>query len=356
MKVLILGGTGAMGVHLVQHLSSIGVDTTVTSRRARCSEKNVRYIGGNAHRLGFLQTIFHERWDAIVDFMVYTTAEFEERVGLLLKATSQYIFLSSGRVYAESESPITEASPRLLDVCQDKEFLETDEYALAKARQENILVNSGRMNWTIIRPYITYSENRLQLGGLELDDWLYRALQGRTIVCSGEISSKFTTMTYGLDVAKGIIAIIGEQNALGESFGITSGRPVKWNDVLTIYLNALEKHLGERPPVLFVDRETYDQCNPAQYKITYDRLFDRTFDNTKISKYIDVDDFVQIEDGLTCCLERFLKNPAFKGRDWRKEARKDRWAKERASMEEISGPRQKARYLKFRYFKDPVKY
>lgn len=36
-------------------------------------------------------------------------------------------------------SPDKEANARLLDVSTDKHFLKTDDYALAKARQENIL-------------------------------------------------------------------------------------------------------------------------------------------------------------------------------------------------------------------------
>lgn len=54
-------------------------------------------------------------------------------------------------------------------------ILSIDEYAITKAHQENLLINSKNKNWTIIRPYITYSEQRLQLGTFEKEDWLYRA-------------------------------------------------------------------------------------------------------------------------------------------------------------------------------------
>ena len=162
--------------------------------------------------------------------MVYTTAGFKERVNYLLDATTQYVFLSSARVYADSEQPITETSPRLLDISQDEEFLSTDEYSLSKARQEDILRNSGRNNWTIIRPYITYSENRLQLGVLEKEEWLYRAIHGRTIVFSIDINTKLTTLTYGLDVAKGITAIIGKPNTLGGIFHITLEESITWSE------------------------------------------------------------------------------------------------------------------------------
>ena len=51
----------------------------------------------------------------------------------MLEATDQYVFISSARVYAQTEDLITEDTPRLLDVCTDKEYLKTNEYALAKA-------------------------------------------------------------------------------------------------------------------------------------------------------------------------------------------------------------------------------
>ena len=79
-----------------------------------------------------------EHWNAIVDFMAYSTKEFSEKVDLFLNKTDQYFFLSSSRVYAESNIPITENSKRLIDVCEDEEYLKTDEYALAKARQDFI--------------------------------------------------------------------------------------------------------------------------------------------------------------------------------------------------------------------------
>lgn len=350
MKVLVLGGTGAMGVHLVQLLSNNGHETIVTSRKYQHSEGKVHYVKGNAHEINFLQKVLREyRWDAIVDFMVYTTSNFKERVKLLLNATSQYVFLSSARVYADSDSPITESSSRLLDVSQDKEFLSTDEYSLSKARQEDILINSGNTNWTIIRPYITYSQNRLQLGVLEKEEWLYRALQGRTIVFSSDINSRTTTLTYGLDVSKGIMAVIGSSNSLGETFHITTGKSNSWKDILDIYLEVLEKHLGHKSKVLLQDLKKFLECKDAKYQILYDRLFNRRFDNSKITRFIDKDSLTKIELGLKSCLEKFLKNPKFNAINWKTEALKDRQTKEHTPLKEIQGLKQKIKYLIFRY-------
>ena len=124
-RVLVLGGTGAMGTHLVNLLNQKGYHVTVTSRRMRVNFDNVTYATGNAHEPSFLNSLLALHFDVIVDFMVYNTEEFALRCKTLLKSCGQYIYLSSSRVYADSSNPITEDSPRLLDVCMDKEFLAT---------------------------------------------------------------------------------------------------------------------------------------------------------------------------------------------------------------------------------------
>ena len=175
-KILILGGTGAMGTHLVSSLEDTDNEVYVTTRKQRANRSNITYVQGNAHDDAFIRPLQTEGMDVVVDFMVYNTEEFKKRASLMLDSCSQYVYLSSSRVYSDNDEVITESTPRLLDVCKDEEYLATDEYALTKARQENILRQSGKTNWTIIRPYITYSEIRLQLGVNEKETWLYRAL------------------------------------------------------------------------------------------------------------------------------------------------------------------------------------
>ena len=60
---------------------------------------------------------------------------------LLLEATKQYFYFSSARVYANSDV-LTEDSQRLLDSNFDLQYVQSDEYAIAKAKQEDILRNS----------------------------------------------------------------------------------------------------------------------------------------------------------------------------------------------------------------------
>ena len=350
MKILILGGTGAMGVHLVELLSQEpGNRITVTSRSRRKGRGNVSYLQGNGHDMGFVASLLEEKYDVIVDFMNYRTEEFLERYQLLLTSCGQYVYLSSSRVYAGSDTPITEDSPRLLDATTDADYLSTDEYALAKARQENLLRESGKKNWTIIRPYITYSEIRLQLGVLEKESWLYRALHGRTIVFSKDIAGCLTTLTYGLDVARAMAALIGREETKGEAFHITVSEPIRWSEVLDIYLDVLEQKTGKRPQVRMTEESLNLQYAWGKYQVKYDRLFNRTFDNGKISRFVDTTAFVKPQEGLRTCLETFLEHPVFQGINYSVEAKADRVAGERTPLREIDTWKHRVKYMLYRY-------
>lgn len=349
MKILLLGGTGAMGSHLVNILSEKGYKVSVTSRKKRDSSDFIEFLQGNAMDISFLKEVLKERWDVIVDFMVYTNEEFRDRVDLLLESTNQYIFLSSARVYNKSLQLMTEETARLLDSSLDDEFLAQNEYSLSKARQENRLGSSGMNNWTIVRPYITYSKNRLQLGTLEKENWLYRALKGRTIVFAEEMQNRFTTLTYGLDVANGIASLINNSKALGMTYHITNNKPYKWSNIIEIYLDVLEQELGCRPNVVYQDLDDFFVWNPGKYQIIYDRLYDRKFDNTRINEFINVENFHDLQTTLTGCLREFLIKPEFSYINWKSEAIKDRYCGERTPLQEISGLKQKIKYVLFRY-------
>ena len=70
MNILILGGTGAMGIHLCHILANGGESVFVTSRSERKDDRGFSYLKGNAREEQFLRTILKEQnWDAIVDFM-----------------------------------------------------------------------------------------------------------------------------------------------------------------------------------------------------------------------------------------------------------------------------------------------
>lgn len=347
MEILVLGGTGAMGIPLVNLLSKDN-KVSVTTRSKKEDKDNVLYIQGNAKEDDFFSKLMDRSYDVIVDFMVYSTDELKKRVPVLLGHTKQYFFFSSSRCYAESDTPIKEDSPRLVDVCDDSEYLSTDEYGLAKGREENLLIETGKTNWTIIRPYITYNSNRIQLGVYEKENWLRRALSGRTIVFPKDIASKKTSLTYGSDVAGAIVDLIGNEKAYGQAFHITTEESHTWGEVLEFYCDKIEDITGKRPNVKMIEDSSGLMSVWNKWQIKYDRLYNREFDNSKIESVRGKYKYKDTFEGLGECLEIFISNPKWLGTNTRYEAWCDRQCGEWTPLKEISGKRAKLQYIKHR--------
>ena len=346
MNILILGGTGSIGSALVNLLRNTSWNVAITSRKKKDCAGNITYIEGNAHDLHFLRDCLKkEKWDAIVDFMTYTTEEFSKKYELFLSSTSQYFFLSSSRVYADSHDPLTENSARLLDVCNDIEYLKTDEYALAKARQENLLMMSASKNWTIIRPYKTYNSYRMQLGMFKKEDWLYRVLMGKTLAFPKIVAQKRTTLTFAEDVAIGIKELIGNPEALGEAFHITTTESFTWEEIYSQYVVVLQNLFHKNIKVLYVDNTFFDVWN--KYQIIYDCNYDRVFDNSKINRVTNGKiKYTNFSNGCSRCLTTFISNPVWRSVNWKLQLWMDHITGDKIRLWDVIGSREKLRYVK----------
>lgn len=354
MNILLLGGTGAMGMHLTRILNAQHHVVYVTSRKNRKNFENVTYLQGNAHDKEFIGGLLaNNKFEVIVDFMYYTPLEFSDRLPFYLKNTNQYICLSSSRVYAESKSALTELSPRLVDVIKDKRYIGGYDYSLEKCQMEDIVTSSKKKNWTMIRPYVTYSESRLQLGIYELSDWYYRILNGRTIQLSKHIANSYTTLTYGYDVACGIAALIGQYEAFGNIYHITCPKPIKWGDVLNIYADEIYKHKGIKVKILQTPKDIFKSVGAFDAQVTYDRGYNRIFDNSKISQFCNVQNFKLPSIGIRHCIRTFIienEESYFKEHkpNWWRQSLIDRLTNEYAQKEEFSSEKEYRDYLNIR--------
>ena len=163
-KVLVLGGTGAIGTYLVEKLADRSYDVTVISLEdATSSRPNLHFRKANALDKTVVTTLLAEHFDGVIDLMIYWAPPFSDFADLYLQNTAHYIYLSSYRVFADEEHPVVESSPQLLDTAQDPVYLASNDYSLHKARGERFLRASRYKNWTIVRPAITYSKKRCQL-------------------------------------------------------------------------------------------------------------------------------------------------------------------------------------------------
>lgn len=341
-----MGGTGAMGIYLAPELLKMGYEVHVTTRQQGLIGPNgIRYIRGDAHDPNFIKTLIRNcKYDCIVDFMIYSTNEFKNIYSFLVKVTDHYIFLSSYRVFND-DAIITEKSPRLLDTSNDNAYLQTDEYALSKARQEDIL-RTAQGNWTIVRPAITYSKTRFQLGVLEADSVIWRALNDMPVIFPKEMLIKKTTLTWAGDVARVIAKIVLNKKAFGEDYNIATNEYRTWKEICNIY----ESVLGIK--ILHVSMNDYLTAvgRHAKYQIYYDRMFNRRIDNSKVLQTTNVKQasFRSLDSGLKKELENFIENPKYSYIDYAKQARIDRLTGVILYYDKLS-PEERSLYLENRF-------
>ena len=345
LRVLILGGTGAIGQYLVKKFAHRGCEVYVSTRMSTVffDSDNVKIVQGNALDDKFLEAVLSKIVpDIVVDFMHYGSARFKERSHILMQGNWRYVFLSSYRVFDYSPT-IVENSPRLLDNSTDKEFLSTDDYSLAKARAENVLVNSDYDNWTIVRPSITYSTGRFQFGCLEANTVCFRAFQNLPVVIPAEMLAKTTTLTWGGDTAEMIYRLAVADNARCQAFNLATSQSMSWKEIGEIY----NKEIGLRTCECSLD---FYANLVDRYQMQYDRMFDRRLDNSKVldATGMCASDLMPTADGLAMELRQFKKSPHYKSTAVRQNALMDKYCGTRIAMKQLTWPQRK-QYYAIRY-------
>lgn len=304
-RILVLGATGAMAVYLIPELLKKGYEVVGVSLEDVTSDnENLTYIKANAFEMDFLKSQCEQKYDAIVDFMIYNSVKlFESYHKLFLDNTEHYIFFSTYRVYA-GETPITEDSLRILDMERPDDFVTRAEYSIYKAEEEDFLRGLPNKNYTIVRPAITYSKRRFQLTTLEANVLVYRMLNGKTVVLPEGAMKKQATMSWAGDVAKMLSALILNPEAYGETYTVSTAEHMTWEEVAKIY-----EEIGGLKYIT-VDNETYldiiSKDNVyAKQQLYYDRCYDRIVDNSKILAIsgLKQDELMPLKDGLKRELE-----------------------------------------------------
>ena len=286
-KILVLGGTGAMGKYVVPLLAEKYLVDVYSMDEAKSDNPNVRYFVKDCYNIDTLREILAEGYDCVIDYLLYSVTgkhRFIDRYKLFLESTKHYIYLSSYRIYADFEHPVKETSPRLLDVSDDLELLSTDDYCLFKAKGESLLINSGYKNFTIVRPSITFSLFRYQLTTLEAPHTVGRALNGKKVLLPKGAAEKRATLTWAGDTAKFFDAIVLNPKAFGESYSFTTHENYTWREMAELYheLCGLEYEFIDDEDYISIIAGENGNKKGVRFQLIYDREFDRNMDNSKI--------------------------------------------------------------------------
>ena len=301
-RALLIGGGGTLGEYAALELLKAGWSVDVLAPEELMSQnRRLRYFRGRAEDATLRELFAANRYAVVVDYLHYRDSEaWKPRADFLLAHTDQLVFLSSYRVYAgtQADRPIVETSPLLLDVA-DAAFVETDWYAAPKTREERYLQASGRKNWTIVRPLISFSHYRLDLLLTGGDQLLPRSASGKAMLLPEE--SRYLTAGVGWagNVGKMFAGIAGNERALGEAFTFGTGERRTWDEVAAYYEDLLGARFHWVPAADYVKYATADD-KVFRDAWTYDRALSRLVDCSKVRSVCGLADadFLPIRAGI----------------------------------------------------------
>ena len=276
-KILVMGGTGAMGMYLVPQLVEAGYKVYVTSRREIVSHNpNLIYLQGNGKDLDWLESeIKGISFLACFDFIYHVGDEFKEKSSRLLDLSSQYFLISSTRSYSMvSGSALIENNPLKDAELLNYSIFEQDLYGYGKAKEESFLRSLDCKDWTIVRPTLTFSKNLFKFFYGDNFD-LSRAVRGVKTALPESVISKRTNITYGKDVAMMLVKLIDNEQAFGEVFHPVSNDTLTWGEIAEIYQEVFGMNY-----VVVPDDDYQLAC--TDWRTMIDRFLDRPLSNEKI--------------------------------------------------------------------------
>jgi nucleoside-diphosphate-sugar epimerase len=279
VKVLFIGGTGIISSACVELALKRGIELYLLTRgqsfrpvpaKAKVLRGDIRQPASVAAALGNLS------FDSVVNWVAFTPDQVQSDLELFRDRTKQYIFISSASAYQKPPRflPITESTPLHNPYWR---------YSRDKAACEALLEQAGRQEnfpYTIVRPSHTYDRTLLPFDGGYTT--VARMRLGKTVVVHGDGTSLWT-LTHHRDFAIGLVGLLGNMHAIGNSFHITSDEWLSWNQIYTIVGQAagVEPRLVHAPSELIA---AYDAEWGAS--LLGDKAHSMIFDNSKVRRLV----------------------------------------------------------------------
>ncbi len=281
MKVLLIGGTGNISTAVSKLAVSKGIDLYLLNRGQRkIAIDGAKSIVGDIHRPNTLaDKLADHTWDVVVNFIAFTPDDIERDIALFKGKTKQYIFISSASAYQKPlRHPIvTEATPLANPFW---------EYSRNKIACEELLNKTCReqgLPITIVRPSLTYDTViPVAIGSWNDYTIVDRMKKGGKVIVHGDGSSLWT-ITHSEDFAKGLVGLLGHQQAIGHAFHITSDEILTWDQIYQIVAEAA----GVEAKILHIPSDFIAKFNDFQRgNLQGDKAVSAIFDNTKIKTFV----------------------------------------------------------------------
>ena len=283
MRVLFIGGTGIISSASTELALAQGIELVLLNRGSRPElPPGATGLVADIHdQEAAARALAGQRFDAVVNWVAFTPADIERDIALFRGRTRQYIFISSASAYQKpvSHYRITEDTPLANPYW---------EYSRNKIACEERLLRAYRdesFPCTIVRPSLTYGDTQIPL---VLNSWrrpytaIARMRQGKPLVIPGDGTSLWT-ITHSSDFAKGLVGLLGHQQAVGHAFHITSDEVLTWDQVA----QAVAAAAGVEAKIVHIASDFIAACLPELAgTLLGDKSVSVVFDNSKIKRFV----------------------------------------------------------------------
>jgi nucleoside-diphosphate-sugar epimerase len=307
MRVLFIGGSGFISAAASRLAIARGFELFLLNRGSRsASLPGAHQLVADIHRADDVRAALQGlEFDVVVDWIAFTPDDIERDLALFRGRVKQYVFISSASAYEKPPAHylITESTPLRNPFW---------EYSRGKIACEERLMRANRDDGfpvTIVRPSLTYDTNLpIAIGGSGGYTLADRLLTGRPIIVHGDGSSLWV-VTHADDFGRGLIGLLGNEEALGEAFHITSDEVLTWNQIY----QAIAGALGVEANIVHIPSDFIARVAPQLAGgLLGDKTWSAVFDNSKIKAFVPgFEATVPFRDGIRRTLAWFA---ADKGR------------------------------------------
>lgn len=243
MRVLVVGGTEFVGLHLVRALHRNGHEVAVLNRGRHADRLPAgvgRLAGDRKDHAALGRTLAGERVDALVDIAYAPTTgpDVDAILDALDGRVGHALFVSTGRVYDHAlPIPYDEATPR---------NLYWGEYARNKIAGEDAVLRRHRergLPVTIVRPtHIVGPMNTRDNETFFFD----RLIRGRPILLPGT-GGWLRQFGHVEDLADAMAAMLGDRRAVGQAYNVTGEEVVTQVGFVELIADVLKRPVTLAP-------------------------------------------------------------------------------------------------------------
>jgi nucleoside-diphosphate-sugar epimerase len=145
--------------------------------------------------------------------------------------------------------------------------------------------------------------------------------RGKKVIVHDDGSSLWT-LTHNTDFARGFVGLLGNADAVGETFNLTSGFALTWDQIT----KEIAAAAGVEADILHVPSDVIAAADPdLGAELLYDKAHSLVFDNAKLKRFVPgFEATVSVSDGIAQSLAWFDADPARRAVDEERNALLDR--------------------------------